>query len=523
MAKRSNIASVRPRGAPIPMSGPTDVVIAGTKPFALALFAPVTERAGTRPRIAPEPSAALTLCAESSGVLVVEYEPRWLPALTQLRQQRPGLRVVAALAPGQEGAAQSLGPLLIDAVPWDGRAVSVLPAIERAIGGTRGPVAAPAAAGVPPPAPPPVPAPPSPGVNGAGSATLDLFGDLGATAATPFPASLAAVPAAASEPEPLDLFTDLGATEATPFPASLAAVVGPSLGASGPAAWPANGPSAGEAEAMLRDALAGAGGLSTHRAVVEQAIAGLSVLEREVFLGGAPAIDAGPIRHAAVLRLRVAVALATRPPPGAAVDGAAVAELLSEIDRLLGAVKGLLDAAPLEAQASLEAIRNALVKEAVDFSEASHQMGLAGSATIAARSGASRPSSATRVVAVRSGVSEPEAAERRRSRVAWVVLAVAVLGAAAFHGYRWKQKEQAVAELKTYPGQPDGMRLLPAPPGATTRELVPLQGRPDRAQVEKFKEQQRLLGKTVTETGVGGLLIRSDAPVAPAGDRKGSP
>ncbi len=32
------------------MAGPTDVVIAGTKPFALALFAPVTERAGTRPR-----------------------------------------------------------------------------------------------------------------------------------------------------------------------------------------------------------------------------------------------------------------------------------------------------------------------------------------------------------------------------------------------------------------------------------------------------------------------------------------
>jgi hypothetical protein len=274
---------------------------------------------------------------------------------------------------------------------------------------------------------------------------------------------------------------------------------------------------------MLRESLAGAGELSPHRAVVQQAIAGLSELEREVFTGGAPGLDAAPIRHAAVLRLRVALALATRPPPGASVDGAAVAELLSEIDALLGAVKGLLAAAPPEVQASLEAIRNALVKEAVDFSEASHELGLADSATLAARPAASRPVAATRVVAVRSGTSEPEAVARRRSRFMWVVLAVAVVGGAAFHVYRWKQMDQAVAELRTYPGQPDGMRLLPAPPGATTRELVPLKGRPDRAQVEKFKEQQRLLGKTVTETGVGGLLIRPDAPVIPAGDRKGSP
>jgi hypothetical protein len=505
------------------MAGPTDVVIAGTKPFALALFAPVTERAGTRPRIAPEPSAALTLCAESSGVLVVEYEPRWLPALTQLRQERPGLRVVAALAPGQEGALQSLGPLLVDAVPWDGRAVSVLPAIERALGGSRGVAAPPDVAGFPPPAPPSAPVPLQPEGNGSGSPALDLFGDLGATAATPFPASQAAVPGASPEPAPLDLFTDLGATEATPSPASLAGAAVTSVGARGPAAWPASGPSAVEAEAMLRESLAGAGELSPHRAVVQQAIAGLSELEREVFTGGAPGFDAEPIRHAAVLRLRVALALATRPPPGASVDGAAVAELLSEIDALLGAVKGLLAAAPPQVQASLEAIRNALVKEAVDFSEACHEVGLADSPPTSARPGASRPGSATRVVAVRSGASEPEAAERRRSRVVWVALAVAVLGAAAFHGYRWKQMEQAVAELKTYPGQPDGMRLLPAPPGSTTRELVPLKGRPDRAQVEKFKEQQRLLGKTVTETGVGGLLIRPDAPVTPAGDRKGSP
>jgi hypothetical protein len=200
-----------------------------------------------------------------------------------------------------------------------------------------------------------------------------------------------------------------------------------------------------------------------------------------------------------------------------------VAELLSEIDALLGTVKGLLAAAPPQVQASLEAIRNALVKEAVDFSEASHELGLADSATIAARPAASRLGAVTRVVTVRSGTSEPEAAERRRSQVAWLVFAVAVLGAAAFHGYRWWKTEQLVAQMQTLPGQPDRMMLVPAPRGTATRELVPMGGPPDRAQVQRFKEQQRLLGKSVTETATGGLLIKPNAPGPTAGDQKGSP
>ena len=79
---------------------------------------------------------ALTLCAESTDVLVVEYEPRWLPALTLLRQKQPGApRGGGAPArPGGRGAVARTAP--IDAVPWDGQALSVLPAIERAIGGS---------------------------------------------------------------------------------------------------------------------------------------------------------------------------------------------------------------------------------------------------------------------------------------------------------------------------------------------------------------------------------------------------
>jgi hypothetical protein len=219
----------------------------------------------------------------------------------------------------------------------------------------------------------------------------------------------------------------------------------------------------------------------------------------------------------------VAVALAARPPPGTSFDDAAVGELLSEIDVLLGAVKGLLKDASPEVKSSLEAIRNALVKEAVDFSEACHEVAAFESpATPAVVPGSGR-ATGSRLISVRTGESEPKATERKLGWLVWVVLALAVLGAGAFHGYRWWSLDRAMAELKTYPGQPDGMRLMPAPPGATTRELVPLRGPPDRAQVEKFKAQQRLLGYTITETSLGGLRIEPEAAKPPAGGGSATP
>ena len=269
-------------------------------------------------------------------------------------------------------------------------------------------------------------------------------------------------PAAPAEAPTLDLFHDLGATAATPIPATQAAIpamVAPARVGLAPGPPPARAPPRPSCCCAAR--LAGDVELSPLRAVTEQTIAGLSPLEREVFTGGTLAVDAELIRHAAVLRLRVAAALASRPPPGTAIDGAAVAELLSEIDGVLDAVKGLLADAPPEVKVSLEAIRNALVKEAVDFSEACHEAGVSDAGAVSARPAVTRPIAATRVVNVRAGVTEPEEAQRQRSRLLWVVFALAVLGAGAFHGYRWWRTEQVVAQMQTLPGQPDRMMLLP--------------------------------------------------------------
>jgi hypothetical protein len=472
------------------MAGPTDVVIAGTKAFALALFAPVTERAGTRPRIAPDPAATLTLCGAATGVLLVEYGPGWLPVLAQLRQQHPGLRMVAALPPGQEGAALSLVPLAVESVPWTGAAASVVPALERALAASS-PGAAPAVPAVS--APPPAEAP-----------VLDLFGDMGAVAATPLPDTLPAAPAV-SGPAPapgepaLDLFNDLGATAVTPAPAGGA----PQGRAerSGPAAWPATGPDAAEAEQLLREVLAGTPSLSPLRSVVEQVAAGLSPLERQAFTADGSPVDAEVIRRAAVLRLRTAAAMADRPPPGTPIDGAAVAELLSEIDGLLGAVKGLLDEAPLGAQVSLEAIRNALVKEAVDFSEACHAMGGVEAPAAAAPQRITGRAAAARVLSVNAGVDAEDRPQERRRRLGPLVTLVVVLATgAAFHAWNLFTAPPRQPPA-TFEGAPAGTMAIQS---GKSYFLVALPGQKvNGADLEAYRQREARRGNQVREVGPG--------------------
>ena len=522
------------------MAGPTDVIIAGTKPFALALFAPVTERAGSRPRIAPEPAAALALCVQTTGLLVVEYQPKWLPALAQLRQDRPDLRMVAALPPGQESAALSLGPLSIDAVPWNGQALSIMPAIERAIGTGR---AAAAVLPAPPGATPMTGSNSSPSLSQSSpslSRSNPALSQLSLSLSRSNPAlsqsspSLSRSSPALSQSSParsqssptlpagpphlagpassalaplseLDLFTDLGPTVATPFPASRAAISTlPVPGRSG-AAWPATGPSAAEAELALRSRLAGTADTSPLRAVTEQTVAGLSSLEREVFTSGLVPVDAELIRHAAVLRLRAAAALATRPPSGTPTDSEAVAELLSEIDGVLHRVKALVDVAGSEVKPSLEAIRNALVKEAVDFSEACHEIGTVELPLAPAPVRQTGRAAAARVISSRVGLDQGDRPEEKRRRVVpLIVLGTVLVLAAGYHG--WNNYKDPMPQLPaTFEGAPAGTRALVTPAG---HFVVLLAGKTvDPTELERFRMQEQRKGNVVREVGPGRWII----------------
>src|SRR5512146_2077887 len=96
--------SLAGRGAAWPMTSQFETVIAGSRPFALALFAPLTERVGTRPRIAADPLQAAAL-VPGAGLVVLELQGSWVDGLQRLVAERPELRFVVALPEGIEGAA----------------------------------------------------------------------------------------------------------------------------------------------------------------------------------------------------------------------------------------------------------------------------------------------------------------------------------------------------------------------------------------------------------------------------------
>jgi hypothetical protein len=234
------------------------------------------------------------------------------------------------------------------------------------------------------------------------------------------------------------------------------------------------------------------------KGLADQAVTAMSDLERGVLAGAGAPFDEAPIRAAAVLRLRIATAIATRPPMGSPVDQPAIEALLAEMDAALTAVNGMLPGAPEPLRPALEAVRNALVKEAVDFSEACH--------TGAIQLPPAQPRSAgARLISIAAAAAEKP--ETRRGIVALLLLAV--LAAAGIHGYRWVQKERAVAALPTLPGAPERMMLIPSAPG-TAKVLLPVKGPPDRAQVERFKAEQQQLGNKVTELEGGGLSVAPD-------------
>jgi hypothetical protein len=193
--------------------------------------------------------------------------------------------------------------------------------------------------------------------------------------------------------------------------------------------------------------------------------------------------------------------MAHRPPPGTPIDGAAVDELLSEIDGLLGAVKGLLDQAPLEAQASLEAIRNALVKEAVDFSEACHALGTTEVPLAPAPQRASGRAATARVLSVNAGVDAEDRPEERRRRLGpLITLVVIVLAGVGYHLIGAVNAPTKVAPV-TYEGAPAGTMalkngkqyLLVALPGANVNP----------ADLEKYRQYEARRGNRVREVAAG--------------------
>jgi hypothetical protein len=355
----------------------------------------------------------------------------------------------------------------------------------------------------------------------AAAGPLERLGDeRGASVGAPGAGPRRPVPAAEARSAGAGFFDDLPRGDAGDLAANVVdgrAHAPASREAAGP--WPTSVPDPAQAADALGSALAGEPPPEgTPLAFAAVAIAGLTRLERAVLSGAPQPFDTEPVRRAAVMRVRVAAALATAPLPGAAVDAAAVSAFLAEIDALLSDVAALAAAAPAGEQASLEAVRNGLVKEAIDFSEAAQRA----SATEAPGPAAPRARIArTRVLSMSAERAEEPAPPRQRALLAGLV--VVVLAAAAFHGYRWWS---AAARLREAPTLAVGLAGAIGPPADlpdvanAPKVLTRADGEAfDAEELRAFAAKEARAGNTVQEIAPGTILVVPGNPGPPPSER----
>jgi hypothetical protein len=273
--------------------------------------------------------------------------------------------------------------------------------------------------------------------------------------------------------------------------------------------WPANAPDHASAEEAL---LAGMDRtpppFPAFGAVAIQVADALSELEVKALARAPLQIDGGPIRRAAAMRLRVGVAFATAPPRGASSDPAAVAALLAEIDDLLSEVNALAVDAPPELAPALSACRNALVKEAIDFSETAQRY-VAVDAPFAQEAPVARPRVMPSVrVLSDSRVSRDERKGGRRSRNMVIALAISAALVAAYQVWNRISENAPSSPLPALAGVPANAIGLEAADGSSRIVRVKPGEQLDPGVLRKFMEDERLKGREVVEASPGLYVSR---------------
>jgi hypothetical protein len=168
-------------------------------------------------------------------------------------------------------------------------------------------------------------------------------------------------------------------------------------------------------------------------------------------------------------------------------------------------VKALLDGATSEQRPQLEAIRNALVREAVDFSEACHEIGTAEMPLVPATAQITGRAAAARVLSSHVGIDDEDRPEERRRRTAPVVtLLVILLLGGGYHAWNLYAAPPRLPPA-TLEGAPVGTRALVTPAGSF---IVLLAGKTvDPAELERFRAQEQRKGNVVREVGPGRWII----------------
>ncbi|HET8724272.1 MAG TPA: hypothetical protein VFM53_08685 [Anaeromyxobacteraceae bacterium] len=531
---------------------PNEVVVAGSSEFVDALLPLVNERFGEAPRVADSPHLASALCQGGARVLVYEHGgPEWLVLCSALGELAgPDLVAVAALPPEHAADVARISAAASAVVAWRGDPRPVLDAVNRVLAAREAPPAHGARRLAVTAAARPAPAPAAPrAVATPGAARPAVTPTVGRPALTPTAYRPAVTPTgprpavtptapraarAAPTPEPSDsatlasppvdvavaveparpppaaggagesfegLFDESVAADLTPVPIAASAPAGAMPPPS--ATWPANVLSADDGLSVVRAALSGLWPEARLRPVTEAVVASLSTAEKAAALGQNLPFDAAPVRRAVGLRWQVASALDSLPPTGSPVDQHAVQAILLGIDEVLAALKEQGDDAGPESLRAVESVRHALVKEAIDLTEA--LQGIAG-AEVVEEITTSRKARRGETAPVTRMVTPPRPVAEERRSAPWglvAVLVLAVAGAAAYHGWRYVNRPGPAAS--PIAGAPAGSLGSVAPRGKVV--VLPPGTAADPREIERFKELERAKGNDVREIAPGKFIV----------------
>ena len=485
---------------------PNEAVVAGSPEFVDAMLPLFTDRLGGAPRVADSPLLASALCQEGVRLLVYEHGGReWLTLCEGLRGiAGPDLAVIVALPPEHADDVAEISATASAVVSWHGQAQPVLEAANRVLAARDSPAPPPRrAAPVLTPQPAKVSVNPSP------------------TPPRPFTARPPPRPVMTPAPRPADpgpdLFGSIFDEEADREAATPEAVAvdsppprsippPPSIPAQF-AVWPGTVLSAADGQAVMRAALSGLWPEPSLRPVTEKLVASLSTAEKGATMGQKLPFDPVPVRRAVGLRWQVAAALDTLPSQGAKVDQAGVQAILEGVDEVLADLKTLSDGASPEALRALETIRHALVKEAIDLTEALQKVATPDLVEEITRSGKARKGAGAPQTRMVYTANSPDRGPRQ---VPWglvVVLVLVVAGAVAYHGFRYVNRPSATAATVT--GAPSGTVGSVTPQGKVI--VAPAGTKLDPKEVENFRNLEKAKGNDVREVLPGTFIVSPES------------
>jgi hypothetical protein len=171
-----------------------------------------------------------------------------------------------------------------------------------------------------------------------------------------------------------------------------------------------------------------------------------------------------------------------------------VQSLLAELDSALSELKAAQETSETEHHPGIGVLRTALVKEAIDLTDAVHRISPAQAPAIQAPA-----APATRLLSNRAVLEAP--AEERRLGRGWLALLVLVaLAAAGFHGYNYLTRRPP-APPPSIGGSPSGSVGVRQ---GSVSIVVPEAGKaPDPRQLESFKGLEEAKGNAVREVAPG--------------------